>query len=79
MSAYAQLAAQAQEQWFAGFKQLLAAQEQVWTAAKEGRSVAAELPTPAEVVENSFGFASRALELQKEYALRLVGAVTPKL
>ncbi len=78
MSAYAQLAAQAQEQWFAGLKQLVDAQEQVWTAAKEGRSVAAELPTPAEFIENSFGFASRSLELQKDYALRLAGAFAPK-
>ena len=78
MSAYAQLAAQAQDQCFAGLKQLVNAQEQLWTAAREGRSVAAELPTPAEFIENSFGFASRALELQKDYALRLASAFTTR-
>ncbi|MBV9121042.1 MAG: hypothetical protein JOZ39_10065 [Chloroflexi bacterium] len=78
MSAYASYARQAQEQLFAGLSQLATAQEQILNAAKEGRPVIAELPTPVEFIENSFGFAARALDFQKEYALRWANLLAPK-
>jgi hypothetical protein len=32
---------------------------------------------PAEIVEQTYGFAGKVLELQKDYALRLAHAVSP--
>ena len=77
MTAYAKFANDAQEQLFAGLNQLASAQEQLWTAAKAGK-LQEELPTPAEVVENAYGFAGRLLDFQKSYALRVASALDPK-
>ncbi|MGH9238938.1 MAG: hypothetical protein ACRD3G_12940 [Vicinamibacterales bacterium] len=39
--------------------------------------VAAELPTPKEVVEANFAFAAKLLEQQKDFTEKLVAATTP--
>ena len=62
-------------------EQLLRAIEQAQDASIRVATLLAEqspaLPTPAQAVESGFAFAGRVLELQKRYALELVGAVTP--
>ncbi len=35
------------------------------------------LPNPTKVIDQAYGFASKLLELQHDYAVRLVEAVTP--
>jgi hypothetical protein len=64
-------------------QQLLQAIEQAQDASIRFASLLAErspkLPTPAQAVESGFAFAGRMLELQRRYALGLVGVVeTPK-
>jgi hypothetical protein len=60
-------------------EQLVKAIEQAQDASIRFASLLAErsprLPTPAQAVESGFAFAGRMLELQKRYALGLVGAV----
>jgi hypothetical protein len=62
-------------------EQILQAIEQAQDASIRFASLLTEqaprMPTPAQAVESSFAFAGRVLELQKRYALGLVGAVSP--
>jgi hypothetical protein len=37
-----------------------------------------QLPSPKDVVESSFGFAEELLGTQKDFAIKVVDAVTPK-
>ena len=76
MSAYAKYANDAQDQIFSGLRQLATAQEQILNAAREGRPVTEELPTPAEVVTNAYNFTARLIDFQKENTLRWVNAFT---
>jgi hypothetical protein len=42
--------------------------------AAKGQQVATELPTPEQLVANSFGFAEKLLATQKEFAKQVVAA-----
>ncbi len=73
---FATIAAQAQEQTLSTLGQMQDLSVQSFEAAvglipKSPSTIAKAFPTPAEVVEASFGFAERLLEQQKTYALRL--------
>ena len=46
-------------------------------APKAAAPVAAELPTPKEVVEANFAFAAKLLKQQKDFTEKLVAATTP--
>lgn len=45
--------------------------------AVKGQEVATELPTPEQLVANSFGFAEKLLATQKEFAKQVVAAWAP--
>jgi hypothetical protein len=36
------------------------------------------VPNPTEMIETSFGFAEELLSTQKDFAIKLIGAVSPK-
>jgi hypothetical protein len=63
-------------------EQFLQAIEQAQDASIRFASLLTEhaprMPTPAQAVESGFVFAGRLLELQKRYALGLVGALAPE-
>jgi hypothetical protein len=60
-------------------EQLLKSIEQAQDASIRFASVVAEqwqqMPTPAQAIDSGFTFAGRVLELQRRYALGLVGAI----
>ncbi len=45
--------------------------------AAKGQEVATDLPTPEQLVTNSFGFAEKLLAAQKEFAKQVVAAWAP--
>ena len=67
------LVAETQEQFMRAIEQ---AQDASIRFASLVTEQAPTMPTPAQAVESGFAFAGRVLELQKRYALGLVGAVT---
>jgi hypothetical protein len=86
MSEYVKLATGAGDQFLATlaesqetFLKSLSAFSSSWTPVQAPVAVpafAAELPTPKEVVEANFAFASKLLKQQKEFTDRLFAATT---
>jgi hypothetical protein len=88
MSEYVKLAAGAGDQYLAAlaesqetFLKSLSAFSSTWTPVQAPVAVpafAAELPTPKEVVEANFAFASKLLKQQKEFTEKFFAATSTK-
>jgi hypothetical protein len=88
MSEYVKLAAGAGDQYLAAlaesqetFLKSLSAFSSTWTPVQAPVAVpafAAELPTPKEVVEANFAFASKLLKQQKEFTEKFFAATATK-
>lgn len=78
MAEYTKYVEEAQAQALSTFDQFAKSQEAVLNAFKEAAAaVQEEIPTPFELVENSFAFTTRVLDFEKRYTLKLLEALTP--
>ena len=61
-------------------RQWTRSQEQAIGAVRDAQTdLLRSLPSPTEVIETSYDFAVQALQMQKEFALRWIEWVTPRL
>ena len=74
MNNYSEVLEKAQTEFLSGLKQAQELNIKALTTVTElfeSNGAAAQLPTPAEIVERSFAFTNQLLETRKEYMLKL--------